>query len=179
MHIGTPGKCAPSNGPPISDLQLGKQLLLGALPQPPAPSWAPLVWHRGKKPPKECHRPPSGVSVFGCGHTGAQRLRAGRGMEGVPVPTLKAWVPATATLNPPQSFYPSSGPGATPKCRFDFPRAPGAALSLLFPGLVLPQPPSGFLIAGLGRLPDSPTVQQAHYNFCSECSASLSCCVLF
>lgn len=76
-------------------------------------------------------------------------------MEVVSVPTLQAWPPATATLSPPQSFslFSWPGPGATPKCRLDFPRAPGAALSCpLCPGLsLLPVLP----VLGWGRLWDS------------------------
>lgn len=89
--------------------------------------------------------------------------------------------PATATLSPPQPFslFSGPGPGATPKCRLDFLRAPGAALCLLSPVGVLPQLPPGSPSAGMGQalgfpLPYKVPLPQAHYNFCRECSVSLS-----
>lgn len=90
---------------------------MGALPQPPPLSWTPLAGSGDKKTPRECHRPPSGVSVCAS--------RAGATVEVVSVSTLQAWLPATATLSPPQSFslFSGPGPGATPKCRLDSLRA--------------------------------------------------------
>lgn len=87
--------------------------------------------------------------------------------------------PATATLSPPQPFSLFSGPGAASKCRLDFLRAPGAALCLLSPVGVLPQPPPGSPSAGVGQalgfpLPYKVPLPQAHYNFCRECFVSLS-----
>ena len=167
---------------PVPDLQLGKQLLPGALPQPPAPSWAPLAGAGEREPPQNATGLPL-VCLSERGSPGTHLLRAGGVMEVVPVPTLKAWSPATATLSPPQSFPPSSGPGATPKCRLDFPGAPGAAFSLLFPVRIRPQPPPCSLSAGVGRAPRFPPLYkvplpQAHYDFCRERSPSLSCLCL-
>ena len=146
----------------------------GAPLQLPSLSWAPLARSGDEGTPKECHRPPSAsVSVLGEGDGGA-----------VSVPTKRAWWPVAATLSPCQSFALSSGPGAAPKCRLDFLRAPGAALSLLFPVSCLSLLPV-LAVPGVGQalgflLLHKVPLPQAHYNFCRECFVLLShlCLVL-
>lgn len=82
------------NGPPISDLQLGKRLLLGGgIATAPSCSFlGPLGWGRGERTPTEHHRPRCGVSVFEDGPQAHTCSEVGV-MEKAPAPTLKAWLP--------------------------------------------------------------------------------------
>lgn len=149
------------------------------MPQlPAAPSWGPWAGAGEREPPQNATGLPA---VCLCLRMASRHTRAPRWGRDGGGPC--SHTEGLASLSPPQSFCPFSGPGATPTCRCNFPGALGAALPLRFPAHGWLRPPPGPPSAGVGQAPRFPPLyeaplQQAHYNFCRKHSASLSCLCL-
>lgn len=127
----TPTRMCPSSSvsseSPVPDLRLGKQLLWEHCYSPPAPSWA------GKREPPKNATGSAYVHDQSWGSDGAG-LCCLVPQAGLGCPPLLSRAPRPP---PVLSLFSGPEPGATSKCRLDFLRAPGAALSLLFPGYCL------------------------------------------
>lgn len=110
-------------------------------------------------------------------------------MEVVPVPTLRTWLPTTATLCPPYSSPCSLGLGlglglGPPKCRLHLLGAPRAELSLLFSVHAPPQPLPVFPVPGWGGLRDShhcttPPSRRLIITFVENVLHHCHACILF
>lgn len=126
-----------SHGPP-SLTSAWEAAPAGSMAIVPSSSRGPLGWGRGKRALKGLFLVCPGVPI----PIYMPRVGAWRRWSLSYCRTLRAWLPATAIWSPPQCFSLFSGPepGATPKCRLVFPRAPGAAPSLPFLVHLLPQP---------------------------------------